>query len=76
MALIVDSFLATKYQQLDVDYQARSLKLGFRRSLFVRDYQEINYPFLWSGRLARPWLWADRMSTPQEKLYVFLFGSP
>ncbi|MEH2142581.1 hypothetical protein [Nostoc sp.] len=41
-----------------------------------RDYQEINYPILWGGRLARPRLGADKMSTPQEKLYVFLFGSP
>ncbi|MDZ8064167.1 MAG: hypothetical protein RMY64_00800 [Nostoc sp. DedQUE08] len=46
------------------------LKLEFR------DYQEINYPILWGGRLARPRLGADKMSTPQEKLYVFLFGSP
>ncbi|RCJ25798.1 hypothetical protein A6S26_15845 [Nostoc sp. ATCC 43529] len=42
----------------------------------VRDYQEINYPILWGGHLVRPKPWAGETPTPQEKLYVFLFGSP
>ncbi|RCJ24561.1 hypothetical protein A6S26_18650 [Nostoc sp. ATCC 43529] len=45
------------------------------RGLF-RDYQEINYPILWGGHLVRPKPWAGETPTPQEKLYVFLFGSP
>ncbi len=41
-----------------------------------RDYQEINYPLLWGGHLVRPCQRAGETPTPQEKLYIFLFGSP
>ncbi|BAY76117.1 hypothetical protein NIES25_25660 [Nostoc linckia NIES-25] len=46
------------------------------RIFSIRDYQEINYPILWGGHLVRPCLRAGETPTPQEKLYVFLFGSP
>ncbi|BAY75802.1 hypothetical protein NIES25_22510 [Nostoc linckia NIES-25] len=42
----------------------------------IRDYQEINYPVLWGGHLVRPFVRAVETPTPQEKLYIFLFGSP
>ncbi len=42
----------------------------------IRELQEINYPILWGGRLARPMDWAGETPTPQELIGYFLFGSP
>ncbi|RCJ20307.1 hypothetical protein A6V25_26095 [Nostoc sp. ATCC 53789] len=42
----------------------------------LRELQEINYPILWGGHLARPVYMAGKMPTPQELIGYFLFGSP
>ncbi len=42
----------------------------------IRELQEINYPILWGGHLARPMDWAGKMPTPQELIGYFLSGSP
>jgi hypothetical protein len=42
----------------------------------VRDFQQINYPILWGGRLARPCIWALMLPTPQEVVeYFFIWKS-
>jgi hypothetical protein len=41
------------------------------------DYQEINYPILWGGRLARPGLGADFPVHPTRKIVCFfIWKSP
>ncbi|BAZ52457.1 hypothetical protein NIES4103_51180 [Nostoc sp. NIES-4103] len=57
-------WLAAGYRKERKECQGREIKL-------LRDYQEINYSILWGGRLARPLLGENKMSTPQEKFYVF-----
>ncbi|MEH1825006.1 MAG: hypothetical protein V7L22_06510 [Nostoc sp.] len=42
----------------------------------MRELQEINYPILWSGHLARPVDMALVSPTPQESIGYFLFVSP
>ncbi|QLE40830.1 hypothetical protein FD723_10400 [Nostoc sp. C052] len=42
----------------------------------LRELQEINYPILWRGHLARHINWAGKMPTPQEGIgYFFIWKS-
>ncbi|MEH1895258.1 MAG: hypothetical protein V7K94_08140 [Nostoc sp.] len=42
----------------------------------VADFQQIIYPILWGGQHDRPYTKALMLSTPQEAVEYFLFGSP
>ena len=43
----------------------------------ARELQEINYPILWGGHLARPVYRAGETPTPQELIgYFFIWKSP
>ncbi|MBG1261809.1 hypothetical protein [Nostoc commune] len=42
-----------------------------RSHLLLRDFQQINYPILWGGHLARLWLRAGETPTPQEVIKYF-----
>ncbi|MEH2097747.1 hypothetical protein, partial [Nostoc sp.] len=45
-------------------------------SIVLRELQEINYPILWGGHLARHIDWAGEMPTPQELIgYFFIWKS-
>ncbi len=36
-----------------------------KQDFHIMDYQQINYPILWGGRLARPLRRTDILSAPQ-----------
>ncbi len=39
----------------------------------VRDFQEINYPILWGGHLARLWLLGGRDAHPTINSWIFFY---
>ncbi|MEH1768881.1 MAG: hypothetical protein V7L27_05695 [Nostoc sp.] len=45
-------------------------------AIALRELQEINYPILWGGHLARHLDWAGETPTPQELIeYFFIWKS-
>ncbi|MEH2325192.1 MAG: hypothetical protein V7K32_16855 [Nostoc sp.] len=60
----------------DAKFRVSTLGLFVETRNNVGDFQQINYPILWGGHLARLCIWALMLPTPQEVVeYFFIWKS-
>ncbi|MEH2151177.1 hypothetical protein [Nostoc sp.] len=76
MNIASNGAIATSKPALAKGSESTFKLFGTSSTIRIRELQEINYPILWGGRLARPIDWAGETPTPQELIgYFFICKS-